>query len=121
MELGAAAISQVDPVQVASEVIRELTETTRLASHISVWGSSGVTVIRWEQGTLESAFRVREGQVLNLVGHSSAAIFLTYLDPKVIAPFVERDLANWNLDLPPIKESHGCKSPIATAWLPRAV
>jgi DNA-binding IclR family transcriptional regulator len=100
LEIGSAALSAIDPVQLSSAMLRELTDATGLASHLSVWGSSGPTVIRWEQGSLESAMRIREGQLLGMLTTSTGQIFLTYMNEERVAPFVLRDMNEWNRKAP---------------------
>lgn len=96
IELGATALAKLDAIGIASDAMRDLTEATRLVSHICVWGSNGPTVIRWEQGNLEAAIRIREGINLSLLTTSSGRVFLAYLDPKRVAERLARDVEAWN-------------------------
>jgi DNA-binding IclR family transcriptional regulator len=100
IELGATALAKINAVGIASDAMRDLTEATRLVSHICVWGSNGPTVIRWEQGNLEAAIRIREGINLSLLTTSSGRIFLAYMDPKRIAERLARDVESWNRRAP---------------------
>jgi DNA-binding IclR family transcriptional regulator len=96
VELGVTALGRMDAVRLGTEVLADLTERTRLASLICVWGSNGPTVIRWEQSDLGSAVRIREGRNLPLLTSASGKTFLAYHGPAAIEPFLERDIAQWN-------------------------
>lgn len=96
VELGVTALGRVDAVRMATDALTELSERTRLASLISVWGTNGPTVIRWEQADLASAVRIREGRNLPLLRSASGRVFLAYQKPAMAEPFVKRELAEWN-------------------------
>jgi DNA-binding IclR family transcriptional regulator len=95
LELGVTALGRVDAVRMATDVLTELSERTRLASLICVWGTNGPTVIRWEQADLASAVRIREGRNLPLLRSASGRVFLAYQKPAMVEPFVKRELAEW--------------------------
>jgi DNA-binding IclR family transcriptional regulator len=96
VELGVTALGRVDAVRMATDCLTELSERTRLASLISVWGTNGPTVIRWEQADLASAVRIREGRNLPLLRSASGRVFLAYQKPAMAEPFVTREVAAWN-------------------------
>jgi DNA-binding IclR family transcriptional regulator len=96
VELGVTALGRVDAVRLATDTLIDLSERTRLASLICVWGTNGPTVIRWEQADLASAVRIREGRNLPLLRSASGRVFLAYQTPATIAPFVAREIAAWN-------------------------
>jgi DNA-binding IclR family transcriptional regulator len=101
IELGAMAISNTDALQIASGVMRQLTQRTSLVSVATVWGSNGPTVVRWEQGKLEAVVRIREGINLSLLVTAAGQIFLAFHDQEVIAEQLDRDLRTWNRTAPP--------------------
>ena len=96
IELGLAATARLDAVRLATDLMRPLTDATGLVSLLSVWGSNGPTVIKSEQGGLETAVRIREGANLSLPVTAVGRIFLTYLAANEIKPFLQRDLDEWN-------------------------
>lgn len=96
IELGLAATARLDAVRLASDLMRPLTDATGLVSLLSVWGSNGPTVIKSEQGGLETAVRIREGANLSLPITAVGRIFLTYMAPGEIKPLLQRDLETWN-------------------------
>lgn len=103
IEIGVAAIANTDALQIAADVMRELTARTSLVSVLAVWGSHGPTVVRWEVGRLEAAIRVREGINLSLVTTAAGQIFLAFLDPDDISLQLARDVQTWNGTMPPAK------------------
>lgn len=96
IELGLAATARLDAVRLASDLMRPLTEMTGLVSVLSVWGSNGPTVIKSEQGALETAVRIREGANLSLPITAVGRIFLAYMPASEIKVFLQRDIAAWN-------------------------
>lgn len=100
IELGVAAMSNTDALQIATNVMRNLTARTSLVSLLSVWGTNGTTVVRWEQGRLEAAVRVREGINLSLLTTAAGQIFLAYLEPRAIAAQLEQDKRAHNRNAP---------------------
>jgi DNA-binding IclR family transcriptional regulator len=96
IELGLAATARLDAVRLATELMRPLTDATGLVSLLSVWGSNGPTVIKSEQGGLETAVRIREGINLSLPITAVGRIFLAYMAATEITPFLQRDITTWN-------------------------
>jgi DNA-binding IclR family transcriptional regulator len=100
IELGLAAMARVDAIRLASDVMRELTEKIQLVSILSVWGSNGPTVIKWEQGRLDLSVRIREGLNLPIPITAAGRLFLTYLPLNELRPALERDVRAWNEKAP---------------------
>ena len=100
IELGVAALGRVDAVRLGIEALAGLTEETRHASLICVWGTNGPTVIRCEQAGLMSAVRVREGRTLSLLRSASGRVFLAYTPAAVTDPFVTKEIEAWTCTYP---------------------
>ena len=96
IELGLAATARLDAVRLATDLMRPLTDSTGLVSLLAVWGSNGPTVIKSEQGGLETAVRIREGANLSLPITAVGRVFLAYMPPAEIQPILQRDLAAFN-------------------------
>jgi DNA-binding IclR family transcriptional regulator len=96
IELGMAAMGRLDAVRIASDAMRRLTEQVNLVSILSVWGSNGPTVIKWEQGRLDLSVRIREGLNLPLPITATGRVFLAYLDEAETRKLLEADLRAWN-------------------------
>ena len=96
IELGLAATARLDAVRLATDLMRPLTDATGLVSLLSVWGSNGPTVIKSEQGGLETAVRIREGANLSLPVTAVGRIFLSYMPAADIKPLLQRHMDEWN-------------------------
>lgn len=96
IELGLAATTRLDAVRLATDLLPPLTDATGLVSLLSVWGTNGPTVIKTEQGHLETAVRIREGVNLSLPITAVGRVFLAYMPAAEIKPFLQRDMATWN-------------------------
>lgn len=94
VNLGVAALGRVDGVKLGTEALRGLTEATGLVSVLVIWSGGGPTVIRWEQGELQTAVRIREGRILSLLRTASGKIFLAYLPREKTAGLVKEELAS---------------------------
>jgi DNA-binding IclR family transcriptional regulator len=96
ISLGLAAIARVDAVQIASSIMRELTNSVGLVSNLCTWGSHGPTLVYWEVGNLEFGTRLQLGFTYNLVSTATGRVFLAYLDLERINEPLKRDMAAWN-------------------------
>ena len=96
IELGLAATARLDAIRLATDLMRPLTDATGLVSLLSVWGSNGPTVIKSEQGGLETAVRIREGANLSLPVTAVGRIFLSYMPAADIKPLLQRHMDEWN-------------------------
>jgi DNA-binding IclR family transcriptional regulator len=94
VDLGVAALGRVDGVKLGTDALRELTEKTGLVSVLVIWSTNGPTVIRWENGELATAVRIREGQSLSLLRTASGKIFLANLPAEKTRALVATELAS---------------------------
>ena len=94
VNLGVAALGRVDGVKLGTEALRELTERTGLVSVLVTWSSNGPTVIRWEQGELAAAIRIREGRTLSLLRTASGKVFLAHLPAEKTKALIASELAS---------------------------
>lgn len=99
IELGIAAASRVNGMQMAKEAMEELTAATGLVSYICIWGSNGPTIIRREQGTVQTAVRILEGTTLPMPT-ATGQVFLAYLPQDKTHDLLLRDIADWNANSP---------------------
>lgn len=96
IDLGLTALSRLDSVKLASESITRLSRETGLTSLLSVWGSSGCTVIKYQSGEFASLLRVREGSNLPLLTSATGRIFLTYMPEVDTRASLKRELSSWS-------------------------
>lgn len=94
IELGLTALGRLNSVQIATDAIHRLTRQTGLVSLLSVWGSHGSTVIKYEQGTLSSVLRVREGSLVPLLTTATGRVFFTYMPEADTREALKRELAS---------------------------
>ena len=102
--LGVAALGRVDTVKMGTEALTKLTAETGLVSVLVVWASDGPMVIRWEQGELGTAVRIREGRKLPLLRTASGKVFVSYLPEEKTMSLVELELAA------PLHQASGSKT-----------
>jgi DNA-binding IclR family transcriptional regulator len=99
IELGIAAASRVSGMQMAKEAMEDLTAATGLVSYICIWGSNGPTIIRREQGAVQTAVRILEGSTLPMPT-ATGQIFLAYLPAEKTRDLLLRDISEWNATAP---------------------
>lgn len=79
IQLGLAAIRQLDVVDLASDVLTDLRDKTDCAIYLSLWGDRGPCIVAKADGTLQGAFSVRLGYILPLTTTATGLVFLAHL------------------------------------------
>jgi DNA-binding IclR family transcriptional regulator len=87
IQLGLAAIRQLDVVGLAADTLTDLRDKTDCAIYLSLWGDRGPCIVAKADGTLQGAFLIRLGYILPVTTTATGLVFLTYL------PQVEADRA----------------------------
>jgi DNA-binding IclR family transcriptional regulator len=82
LRLGLAALNRTDCMQVAENEFRQLVERVDIDGHISVWGSYGVTTVRYYNRHAPILSNFRLGDVLPLLDSAAGRLFLTYLSER---------------------------------------
>ena len=82
IQLGLAAIRQLDVVTLASEQLNDLRDRTDCAVYLSLWGDRGPCIVAKADGNLQGAFSVRLGYILPLTTAATGLVFLAYLPPS---------------------------------------
>lgn len=82
IELGIAAINQLNVVDVARAHLEELVDRTGLSASLSVWGNRGPTIISRLDGRWPVPLSVRVGFVLPLLSTATGKIFLAHLPER---------------------------------------
>jgi DNA-binding IclR family transcriptional regulator len=100
VELGLTALGRTDAVKLGGETLALLTERTGLVSLLSTWGSHGPTIIKWEQGRLNTAVRIREGRNLPLLTTATGRVFLAYMPDKDAKDLLDHELVQQKDMLP---------------------
>ncbi len=91
LQLGAAAMRQVDVAQIAREALDELQAQTGLLVFLSVWGNRGPVIISKVDATVEVLVSVRVGYVLPLYLAATGRVFLAYKSRSAIQHVETRD------------------------------
>jgi len=91
LRLGLAALSRTDYMQVAEDAFRQLVDRVDIDGHISVWGSYGVTTVRYQNRHAPILSNFRLGDVLPLVDSAAGRIFLTYLSERTTRPVLKAE------------------------------
>ncbi len=94
VELGLIAIGQIDPIKFGIEILPRLTKETGLVSLLSVWGSHGPTIVKWESGQLDTSVHIREGRTLPLLTTATGRVYLAYAEIKRWQKVVRQELAS---------------------------
>ena len=103
VELGLTALGRTDAVKLGGETLSLLTERTGLVSLLSTWGSHGPTIIKWEQGRLNTAVRIREGRNLPLLTTATGRVFLAFMPENEAKDQLNHELARQTDMLPKSK------------------
>jgi DNA-binding IclR family transcriptional regulator len=93
IQLGLAAIRQLDVVTLASESLTELRDKTDCAIYLSLWGDRGPCIVAKADGTLQGAFSVRLGYILPLTTTATGLVFLSHLPEYETARAIDAQAA----------------------------
>jgi len=92
IQLGLAAIGQLDVVTLAAEPLTQLRDSTNCAIYLSLWGDQGPCIVAKADGTLQGAFSVRLGYILPLTTTATGLVFLAHLsDYEVVRARAAQD------------------------------
>ncbi|MFA5962574.1 MAG: IclR family transcriptional regulator [Sphingomonas sp.] len=81
IQLGLAAIRQLDVVALAADTLTELRDKTDCAIYLSLWGDRGPCIVAKADGTLQGAFLIRLGYILPMTTTATGLVFLAHLPP----------------------------------------
>jgi DNA-binding IclR family transcriptional regulator len=93
LRLGLAALNRTDCMQIAENEFRQLVERVDIDGHISVWGSYGVTTVRYYNRHAPILSNFRLGDVLPLLDSAAGRLFLTYLNERATRPILKAEAA----------------------------
>jgi DNA-binding IclR family transcriptional regulator len=94
LELGLSALARLDPVIVATPVLRELCAEIGQTVALAVWANQGATIVRWLGADTPVAASLRVGSVMPLTRSATGGAFLAFLPKETTAPFVRKELAD---------------------------
>lgn len=100
VEIGLQALGQLDALRVGIEALRVYGEHSGLDGHLSVWGSHGPTVVRWQAGRLGHQLKIEEGRVLPLLWSATGRLMAAYRSESELAPLLKAEIKEWNHEHP---------------------
>lgn len=93
LRLGLAALNRTDFMQLADNECRQLVERVDIDGHITVWGTYGVTTVRYYNRHAPILSNFRLGDVLPILDSAAGRIFLTYLSERMMRPLLKAEAA----------------------------
>lgn len=99
LRLGLAALSRTDYMQIADDEFRRLVGRVDIDGHISIWGTYGVTVVRYHNRHVPILSNFRLGDVLPLLDSAAGRIFLTYLGASTTSPILKSESSKGDVSL----------------------
>lgn len=91
IDVGITRMRTTNPIDLASRVVRELSEVTELNVALVVWGSFGPTVIQVEESGSQLNMNTRPGTVYSMSGTASGRVFSAFLPDKVVGEAIRRE------------------------------
>lgn len=85
MRLGIAALGRNDFTERTIETLPDLVAETGLAAHVTVWGTHGAVIVRWEREPNFPTSHLGLGATLSLLDSSAGRVFLAKLPEPVTA------------------------------------
>lgn len=92
LTLGLHRMSGLDPVRVATPLLRPLADETGQPVTLAIWGSHGPTVIRWEESSQMISVNLRVGSVLPLLSTATGLVFAAFRAEAANRAWIEREL-----------------------------
>lgn len=92
LQIGLAAIARHEFVAEAADRLAELSDATGMTAMISVWGSMGATVIRWERGPMPTVSSIGLGSRLPLLYSASGRVFLAWARPELVQRHLAKEM-----------------------------
>jgi DNA-binding IclR family transcriptional regulator len=91
LELGLAAMRQVDVVEMAQETLDRLRDQLDTTVSLAIWTESGPAIVRWAQ-TSYTAHPMRLGTVLPLLNSAPGRVFTAFMDGVRTHDLILREL-----------------------------
>ena len=92
LQLGLAALSRVESLELAGEVLAELRTEIDMPVFLSIWTPEGPTMTRWLDAGHQLRVNTRPGSRAPLLTTASGRVFLTYEDPERVRNVLAAEL-----------------------------
>lgn len=90
LEYSLSCLATIEPVSLASHEAEQLCITTGHTAAVSVWGSFGPTVVRWEQPARPVMVNVGLGSVFPLYRSATGRVFAAFMPPDLIKAYLAK-------------------------------
>lgn len=88
-EMGLSALARNDFVNRTADVLPDLVEETGLTAMLSVWGSVGPVIVRWERARNHIVTTLGLGTAMPLLRSATGRVFLAYAPPLMVGNLIE--------------------------------
>ncbi|MEO6271147.1 MAG: IclR family transcriptional regulator, partial [Lautropia sp.] len=102
LDFSLSCLSTIEPIEIASEEALALCRQVGHTVALSVWGSFGPTVVRWEQPPRPVMVNIGPGSVFPLLESATGRIFAAFYDEAVIRRHLQRADAKPQADGEPL-------------------
>lgn len=90
LEFSLSCLATIEPISLAAREAERLCAETGHTVAVSVWGSFGPTVVRWEQPARPVMVNVGLGSVFPLYRSATGRIFAAFMPPDLIKAYVAK-------------------------------
>lgn len=94
IQIGLAAMRQVDPIRVAEPALIRLREELEVTCFVAVMGNKGPTIVRFEEPGLPVTVNVRVGSVLSMLWSATGRTFLGLLHESRVHALAAEEFAS---------------------------
>lgn len=94
LRVGLAALRQLDVVRMASEAIADLRDRTDHTAILSVYGSAGPTIVRWEECRHPTTVNAHVGSVLSLLESATGRVFAAFLPAHLVENRIRAEMGD---------------------------
>lgn len=97
LEFSLSCLATVEPISLASREAEDLCIRTGQTVCVSVWGSFGPTVVRWEQPARPVMVNIGLGSVFPLKRSATGRVFAAFMAPDLIKAYIDKNLQSEDL------------------------
>lgn len=97
LEFSLSCLATIEPIAFASQAAEDLCIKTGQTVAVSVWGSFGPTVVRWEQPARPVMVNIGLGSVFPLRRSATGRVFAAFMAPDLIKAYLGKNPQNEDL------------------------